>query len=182
MNEFLMHREMFCKAIGIVCILLSATGIAIRKNKGLHRQLLELRQLQQLLQLLQGEIRYQCATLPEAFVGCGERLAGTCGSWMERLGKRLLQYEGVSFREIWEEELDVLQKDTMLSKECLINLRQLGGQLSYADRDTQLHGIQLCCMRLDEEEGRLSGELPGKLKTGTGLMILTGCFLVILLI
>lgn len=182
MNAFLMHREMFCKLLGIICILLSVSGIGLRNNRRLHRELTELRQLLQLMQLLKGEIQYQCATLPEAFIQCGERLSGECGSWIKHMGERLLEYEGLGFREIWEEELDVLRGRTMLSKECLVNLRQLGGQLAYTDRDTQLHGIQLFCARLQEEEGRLFKELPGKRRTGTGLIILTGCFLVILLI
>lgn len=182
MNGFLMHREMFCKILGIICILLSVSGIGVRNNRRLHRQLMELRQLLQLMQLLQGEIQYQCATLPEAFIQCGERLQGECGVWIRRLGERLFEYEGLSFRQIWEQELDELRGRTMLSKECLMNLKQLGGQLAYADRNTQLHGLQLCCTRLEEEEGRLFKELPGKRRTGMGLIILTGCFLVILLV
>ena len=51
-----MHREMFCKIAGILCILIAAAGLSAGNNRRLHRQVREIRQLQQLLQLLQGEL------------------------------------------------------------------------------------------------------------------------------
>ena len=182
MNGFLMHREMFCKIAGILCILIAATGLSAGNNRRLHRQVREIRQLQQLLQLLQGELEYQCAALPEAFRRCAAHLQGECAIWMQRMEQRLEEYEGLGFQEIWEQELERFYGNTVLSEECLMNLKQLGSQFAFVDRDTQLRGIRLCAMRLEEEESRLTQELPRKLKMGTGLMLLAGCFLVILLI
>lgn len=182
LNGFLMHREMFCKVAGVICILSATVGMGVRNNRWLHRQVREIRQLQQLLQLLKGELEYQCAALPEAFGRCAVHLQGECSVWMQRIGQRLGEFEGLGFQEVWRQELERFYGSTVLSEECLINLKQLGSQFAFVDRDTQLRGIQLCAMRLEEEENRLTQELPRKLKMGTGLMLLAGCFLVILLI
>ena len=162
--------------------MVSAVGLSSCNNRRLRRQIAEIRQLQQLFQLLQGEIEYQCTALPEAFRRCAAHLQGECERWIQRVGQRLEEYEGIGFQEIWEEELEKFYRNTVLSEESLMNLKQLGSQFAFVDRDTQIRGIQLCAERLTEEESRLTRELPRKLKTGTGLVLLAGCFLVILLI
>lgn len=182
MNEFLMHREMVFKLIGILMILLAAGGCGLTYSRRLRLRLEELRQLQQLMMLLYGEIQYQCTTLPEAFEVCGRQVESTCGAWMCETGERLNAMEGMGFREIWEEQLEKLQNRTVLGKGCMDDLRRLGNQMSFPDRDTQLGALALYSQRLREQEERFSRELPAKMKLGAMLGVLAGMFLVILLI
>ena len=74
MNEFLMHREIVCKVLGMVFVLVAGIGGGLRYGRQQRQRLEQLRQLQQLIQLLQGEIKYQCSTLPEAFEHCGRQI------------------------------------------------------------------------------------------------------------
>lgn len=182
MSGFLMHREIVCKILGVCLILAAAGGAGWNYCRQIRLRLEQIRQLQQLLLLLQGEIQYQCSTLPEAFERCGRQVNCVCGQWLAETGKRLNAMEGVGFQELWEQQLRELQKLTVLSAANIEDLRRLGSQLSYPDKDTQLGAMELYSQRLKEQEERLTRELPVKMKLGTTLGILAGMFLVILLI
>lgn len=182
MNGFLMHREIVCKGVGVCLILIASIGCGIRYNRRLHIRLEQHRQLLQLLMLLQGEIEYQCNILPEAFLICGKQLQGPCAEWFADTGMRLNAMEGLTFSEIWNQQIQQLELKTVLSAGTIQGLERLGGQLSYPDKDTQMSAIQWYCHRLKEEEERLLLELPGKLRLGSMLGVLSGLFLVLLLI
>lgn len=182
MNEFLMHREIVCKVLGMVFILVAGVGRGLRYGRQQRQRLEQLRQLQQLIQLLQGEIKYQCSTLPEAFEHCGRQIDSVCGRWLLETGKRLNYMEGIGFGEIWEQQLNVLQERTALNAGHIEDLRRFGNQLSYPDKETQLGALEIYQQRLREQEGNLTRELPVKMKLGTTLGLLAGVFLVIVLI
>lgn len=182
MNEFLMHRETVCKLFGIVCILIAGAGCGAYYSRRLRRQLEQLRQLQQLVQLLHGEIKYQCSTLPEAFERCGRQIDSECGDWLQRIGQRLNAMEGTGFLEIWEQQLKELKERTELNAVHIEELRRLGSQLSYPDKDTQLGALELYQQRLRQQEETLTKELPGKRKLGTALGLLGSIFLALVLI
>lgn len=182
MSGFLMHREIVCKFLGICLILAAAGGWGWGYCRQLRQRLEQLRQLQQLLLLLRGEIQYQCSTLPEAFERCGRQVDSVCGRWLEETGRRLNAMEGVGFQELWEQQLRRLQTMTVLTAGTMEALRRLGNQLSYPDKETQLGAMDLYSQRLKEEEEELTKELPVKMKLGTTLGVLAGMFLVILLI
>lgn len=182
MNEFLMHREMVCKLLGACLVLMAGVGCGMAYSRNQRMRLEQLRQLQQLMLLLQGEIQYQCSILPEAFLTCGNQVSSICGRWLADTGKRLNNMEGIPFQTIWEQQLQALQKETALNAANIEDLRRLGNQLSYPDKETQLGAIQLYCQRIKQQEEHLTGELPGKMKLGTALGILSSVFLIILLI
>lgn len=182
MSGFLMHREIVCKGLGICLILAAAGGAGWSYCRQIRLRLEHIRQLQQLLLLLQGEIQYHCSTLPEAFERCGRQGNGICGQWLAETGRRLNAMEGVGFQELWEQQIGELQKTTALSNANIEDLKRLGNRLSYPDKDTQLGAMELYSQRLKEQEEQLTRELPVKMKLGTTLGILAGMFLVILLI
>lgn len=181
MSEFLMHREIVCKIIGICLILVASIGGGTAYCCRIRLHLEQLRQLQQLMLLLQGEIQYQCETLPEAFIICGTQVKQICGDWMTETGRRLNEMEGMSFHSIWEEQLLKLQKKTALSASNIEDLRRLGSQLSYPDKETQVGALKLYCQRMKEQEGQFTRELPAKIRLGTTLGVLSGLFLIIVL-
>lgn len=90
--------------------------------------------------------------------------------------------EGLAFHEIWQQQIQQLKLKTVLGTGTIQGLERLGGQLSYPDKDTQLSAIQWYCQRLKQEEEQLLSELPGKLKLGAMLGVLSGMFLVLLLV
>lgn len=182
MSGFLMHREIVCKGLGICLILAAAGGAGWSYCRQIRQKLEQVRQLQQLLLLLQGEVQYHCSTLPEAFERCGRQGSGICGRWLAETGRRLNAMEGVGFQELWEQQLRELQKVTVLPDANIEELKRLGNQLSYPDKETQLGAMELYSRRLKEQEECLTRELPVKMKLGTTLGILAGMFLVILLI
>lgn len=185
MNEFLMLREICYKGvriIGVLCILGSAAGFGYYYTRMLRWKLAQVRQLQQLMTLLKGEMEYQCSTLPEAMIHCGRQVPGICGTWFAATGKRMCSGEGIGFRELWNRQIADLQKRTVLDDTMIEELYRLGMQLSKPDKKTQIGALELYIQRMKGQEERLTKELPDKMKLSASLMVLAGVFLVILLI
>lgn len=185
MNEFLMLREICYKGIriiGVLCILGSAAGFGWYYTRMLRWRLAQVRQLQQLMTLLKGEMEYQCSTLPEAMIHCGMQVPGICGTWFLDTGKRMCNGEGIGFQELWKQQLADLQKRTVLNDAVIDGLYRLGVQMSKPDKKTQIGALELYIQRIKEQEERLTRELPDKVKLSASLTVLAGVFLVILLI
>lgn len=182
MNEFLMHREIVCKVVGIGFILVAAIGCGSSYSRRLRLRLEQIRQLQQLVLLLKGDIQFQCSTLPEAFERCGRQIPGICGDWFTETGQRFNAMEGIGFQELWEEQLRKLYETTELTAVHIGDLRRFGNQLSYPDKETQLGAMHLYSQRLKEQEECLTREVPAKMRLGTTLGVLGGIFVIILLI
>lgn len=183
MNGYLMLKGIFydgAKAAGVCCILSAAVGLGYTYNRHLRERLHQLRQLQQVIQLLKGEIEYSCSPLPEAMIHSGMQVDGVCGAWMAAFGRRMYDSEGIGFGELWKQQVEVLQEQSVLTSGITDELIRLGTQLSKPDRNTQLGAFELCIQRLREEEKRLGKELPEKLRLVTTLMVLGGVFLVVL--
>ncbi len=185
MNESLMLREICYKGVqilGVLCILGSAAGFGYYYNRMLRCRLSQVRELQQLMILLKGEMEYQCSTLPEAMIHCGKQVAGICGAWFADTGKRMCSGEGIGFQELWRMQVDKLQRKTVLDDETFDELYRLGVQMSKPDKTTQTGALTLYIQRMKEREEQLTRELPGKMKLSASLMVLAAVFLVILLI
>lgn len=177
----LMHREILCKVLGILLVMGACSGFGLNYCKLKKREITCMQEVYQGLHLLKGEMEYQYASLPESFARCGEHMQGACGGWFLSLSERLDAREGLDFTLIWQQELERYASETRLipgAKDILITL---GKQLSFSDRDTQLGALSLALRNLQlrvEEAGKV---LPGKLKLGTTLCLLTGALTIILL-
>ena len=94
------------KLLGMFCILSGSTGLGIRFAKELDLRIQELSELQKLMILLKGEIRYMHQPLPEAFLQLSVSAASPLGDFFRHTAEALQRRQGRTAGEIWKENMD----------------------------------------------------------------------------
>ena len=66
--------------------------------------------------MLESEVGYSRATLPEGLIRVGNRLGGRLGECFINVGKKAQGPEGITFAAAWDEEVAGFLKETYLDK------------------------------------------------------------------
>ncbi len=169
------------KVIGLGMIFFSCCGIGAAAARELKRRIRILWELEEGMRLLQGEIRYAKATLPEAFAHVGMRADPLCRSFFREMGDRTAQLAYRSVREAMQNCAAETLKNLCLKREDLERLYRLGEQLGYLDQEMQIKGIEGYLEQQKSVRKEAEKEYREKEKVYHCLGIMGGLFLVILL-
>lgn len=145
-------------------------------------RLRELEELERCILLLQGQIAYLSAPLPEILEGIGRKTEGSIGEAFREAAQRMTRREGSSAEGIWQEIWQEKAPQTFLSAEDREAVLLFGKTLGYADRAQQEGGMRLFLRYLTEnrEQGRKRLEKNGRLYYGVGG--LSGLLLIVTLL
>ena len=172
------------KVTGAACIFAACAGMGFGKGMEYKKRIEELLLLKKWMLMLRGEIRYAQSPLPEAFSRIGERIGHVYGMFLGRLASSLESQSGQSFQELWERELDEVmsQQRHYLSREDIRQLKALGGQLGYLDREMQMSSIDFFVEQLETQIDRLEQEKARRCRVYHCLGIFTGVMLNLILL
>lgn len=170
------------KWFGAILVLTACTGFGLAFADYQKRRLRAVQMLKKAIVLLRGQILYANAPLAEALWETGNRVEEKTGSFFRAVSERLEEGDGVSLKEIWEEELGKVQENWSLEKTELEDFGQFGGELGYLDLAMQEKTLNLYLERLEMTENLLQRGLDAKVKLSASLGLLSGIFLVIILI
>ena len=126
--------------LGMIFFICSAIGVAAARE--MKRRIQSLYDLQEAMMMIQGEIRYTGATLPEAFAACSASRAISCSSFFSSAGKMMNQLNHKSAKEAIQYCAEKQLKNKGLKKEDFERLYCVGDQLGYLDREMQIKGIE----------------------------------------
>ena len=132
--------------------------------------------------ILHGEIRYAGAELPEAIEQAAGRLESPFSDFYFYLAEKMRQMEGKSLKILWQTGMEKYLKNTYLTKDDRKIFLDLGSQLGYLDREMQLSSIDAGIVQLEECINGLQKSMAQKQKLGVSLGLLSGFFLMVLLI
>lgn len=169
------------KTAGILLTAAGAAGTGISMGLRYRDHLRLLEDLRKMITLLKGEILYDNAPLEEAFAHAGERSSCVLSGMFTDMSKRIAERNGESFYEMWQEEVDRLDKEVPLSNEDRRQLKGLGQNLGYLDHAMQERTILLYLEQLDGEITYLREHLQEKNRLYTSLGIAAGLFLIIVM-
>lgn len=170
------------KWFGAILVLTACTGFGLAFADYQKRRLKAVQMLKKAIVLLRGQILYANAPVAEALRETGSRVEEKTGAFFQAVSDRLEEGDGVSLREIWEEELGKVQENWSLEKTELEDFRQFGGELGYLDLSMQEKTLNLYLERLEMTEHVLQAGLEAKVRLAASLGVLSGIFLVIVLI
>lgn len=105
-----MTAQVWMKAAGAVMVVTGASGFGFWLAGQYGQRLKELEQLRQMIFLLKAQILYANAPLSEAFETVGRRTEGALSGLFLRVAKRIDEQQGESFYQIWQEEIERLDK------------------------------------------------------------------------
>lgn len=169
------------KIIGCILILCSTSGMGHLYAGEIKRRQEDIRSCRRIALLLRGDIRYAQTPLPEAFENVAKRHEGRLSLFVQNLAEKLKERNGLSFAEIWGQAEESLN-NTSLNKKDKELLHQLGESLGYLDKEMQINTIDSFLDQTEETIKELSNEMSSQMKLYKSIGIMTGIFVIILII
>ena len=127
------------KAVGILCILSGSTGLGMAFARELEMRVSELRQLWQMMLLLQGEIRYMRRPLPDAFLHLSQNAPEPLRAFFLHAARELGQRSGQSAEEIWQRNMKRHLAGLHISRQERKDMERLGSMLGCLDVQMQVN-------------------------------------------
>ena len=143
------------KMLGILCIVSGSSGLGFLYARELELRLIELKQLQQMLLQLRGEI-------------------------LTKMAQELQKRDGQSAEEIWKRNLKKCLIGLHLDKQEQKDLEKLGSMLGYLDVDMQLNALDYYLEQLKESSLRATEVSKTQKKLYQSMGILGGAALAVL--
>lgn len=169
------------KLVGSCLIISGASGYGfwLARRYGEHLEALEY--LRQMIYLLKGQILYANAPLEEAFETVGRRTEGFLAELFLQVAGRINRQEGEPFAQMWKDTIGQIDKDALLTPKDRQSLKDLGEHLGFLDREMQERNLLLYLEQLDLEIQNMRGQKQERSRLYTGLGIMGGLFLAVLL-
>ena len=168
------------KMLGILCIVSGSSGLGFLYARELELRLIELKQLQQMLLQLRGEIRYMHQPLPDAFWHLSRKAPVLFVDFLTKMAQELQKRDGQSAEEIWKRNLKKCLIGLHLDKQEQKDLEKLGSMLGYLDVDMQLNALDYYLEQLKESSLRATEVSKTQKKLYQSMGILGGAALALL--
>lgn len=170
------------RLIGSVLIITATAGAGYMYGMELKKYLEKIQYLRYTAGLLKGEIEYTGAPLTEVFLAVSARVKEPYKTWLSQAAVRVESRDEAGFSRIWNKCIDRYLKDLSLKSEHSLLLKELGTFLGQLDRETFERSMQLYLNRMDLEIEKLREGLTAKKRISGWLGIMSGIFLVVILI
>lgn len=173
---------MVIKLLGSILVMAATTAIGLFMGMEKTNRVRQLRELKRLMMLLQGDIRYGRTPLPQALLALGENNNTPFRRFFLQVSKRLEEFGGDSFYQVWKYCAEQDLEETSLLKKDKERLVMLGENLGYLDVKMQLNVIELYLNQLEEEILAEAETLGEKVRLSRMLGVLSGIFLVVVML
>lgn len=169
------------KIIGALLVFVGGCGCGLSAAAAKRRRIGVLRELEQALVLLYGEIEYAAADMMEIL----DRLSGKTyyfSSFFGGVSRQLCQKCGQPLYRVWQEELEQSPAKKYLEQEDCKLWEQIGLHLGGLDRQTQLRTLELVQGQIQERVREAELEYHSQAKVYRVLGVTGGLFATILLL
>lgn len=169
------------KLFGILCILSGSTGFGIACARELELRIGELVQLQQMMLMLRGEIRYMHEPLPEAFLHLSVSAPSPFQEFFLHTAQELQRRDGQTAEEVWRRNLKKYFSGLHISRQEQKDLEKLGGMLGYLDVEMQVNMLDYYLEQLELSAGQAREAEKSRRRLYQYMGVLGGAALVILI-
>jgi stage III sporulation protein AB len=158
--------------------------LGIRLGGNMRRRICELREVERIMGMLEGEMRYRKNPLAESFRNISSRCGGIYGRWLLYIAELIQGNTCDGFMHVWNQGLGWLSmqgSESCIRPEDIDGLRFMGQALSEGDIETQINALMLEKTVLHNRITELSSELKNKRRVVLSLCGLGGVLVVICL-
>lgn len=169
------------KIIGALLVFVGGCGCGLSAAAAKKRRICVLRELEQALVLLYGEVEYAAADMVEIL----DRLSGKTqyfSAFFGGVSRQLCQKCGQPLYQVWQEELELSHVRLYLDEEDRKLWRQIGLHLGGLDRQTQLRTLELIQEQIQKRVSEAELEYHSQAKVYRVLGVTCGLFATILLL
>lgn len=170
------------KIIGAILVCMSGGAFGLCLVMELKNTLAFYQQLGECLQLIRGDIRFGCGTLPEAFCSLHQRTNVPLASFFCRVGDTWKQQPEVSLGVVWELEAEKEFKERFLSKDEQKWFSAIGNRFGHLDKEMQINTIEMILEELEQKEKHVYSNLKEKGKLYPCVGTMSGILAALLLI
>lgn len=169
------------RILGCCMILGGSLGLGFWYSSQWNGRLRILRDMIHILELLGGEVRYGRAALPECCSHISRYLPEPFGEAFSAVGRRMEENTGVSFPQVFREEMEKAFAGLPLQEEDRENFLLFALQTGFSDGQMQLRAIERSAELLQCTEEKLKRENAEKSRMAVGLGAMGGLLMVIVL-
>ncbi len=168
--------------IGAVLILTATSSAGVLYGIEQQRYLEKLLYIRHIVYMLKGELDYANVPLGEVFGRVSMRVKEPYRKWLHALEKQVERREEDGFFKIWMRSVDYNLGELHLKSEHSIQLKELGTYLGKMDSVSESRNLQLYIDRLELEIEKVREGLASKKRIGNCLGVMSGIFLIVILI
>ncbi len=168
--------------IGGVLVVTATTAAGILYGIELQEYLEKLLYIRHVIYMLKGEMEYSQAPLSEVFARVAARVKEPYRRWLLAMEKQVEGREEDAFLKIWMRAADRYLGELHLKSEHSIQLKELGTYLGQMDCASESGNLKLYLGRLELEIEKVREGMSAKKRIGNCLGVMSGIFLVVLLI
>ena len=170
------------RVIGGLLILTATGGAGYVYGKELKRYLGRLLYFRYVMSLVKGEIAYTHAPLPEIFSEVARRVKAPYDRWLIRTAAEMEKRDEYGFARMWNRCADRYLGELNLKYEHSILVKEPGTFLGSLEKDTLDHALQMYLNKVDLEIEKLREGLSSKIRVGGCLGVMSGVFLIVMLL
>ena len=170
------------RVIGSVLILTATGGAGYLYGKELKNYLEKLRYFRFVVSMIRGEIAYTRAPLPEVFSEVAARVKEPYRKWLLMLARETESREEYGFLRVWNRCAEKGLRDLDLKYEHRILAKEPGTFLGSLEPETLDRAMQLYLNKVDLEIEKLREGMAAKTRIGGCLGVMSGIFLIVILL
>lgn len=168
--------------IGIIFLICGSAGIGFTFRKRMKDNLDTLYQMRQIFKMMQNEIMYSKASLPEACRRIGKNTESPYKEAFEGIYQEMLLNNGNPFSIIWKQNMNGCLKNLPISDEDKNVCLNFGDCAGFIDEKMQADAIEQYMHNLDISVKKLEEDMTNKGKVIMSLSIMGGLLVAVILI
>lgn len=173
---------MLLKISGCLFVLAATTFAGMARAEGIEDEYRQMRMLQNLLCMIESEIRYAHTHLGEIFLHVSGRTEEPYKGWLLSMEQRMGQAGSGAFAVIWTEAVKEHLSGSGLPEKELERLSVLGGQLGVLDLALQLRVLALYQEQLGLGMEEVREGMKAKVRLCHCLGVMSGLLVAVLLL
>lgn len=170
------------KWIGLIAIFIGCSLVGYLMDYLYRKRIKELQALSEAFAYLKSEVDYFLTPLGEACYKTSQQAKENVGVLFEAFGKSLDEKQETNLKTMWEAILQKHKKDYALQKEDYEVLEHFGALVVAYDKQTQVYRILQLINQLEKRYEQLEKEQANKSKLYTGMGMLVGACLCLIII
>lgn len=172
---------MHIKFIGGILVLLSSSLLGMSFSNDVRKRIELMLEFKNLLYIVRSGMEYNRFVLPEIFEGSSGIVKGEASRLARLTADGLMQDEKREFFEIWTDVVAEVYGKTSVGKDLDIFL-EAGRVMGILDMKLRISGIDSCIDTLEEKIRSEQVQMPEKCRIRRNLGLLSGLFIIIVLI
>lgn len=169
------------RLVGACLLIVGSSGFGWCVWRDLERRAEQLKLLERTFIMLESEVGYSRASLPDGLLRVGGRLEGTLGECLCQIASRVRAEPGITLREAWEERMPGYLQETCLSEKEKASVMAFPEYTGFVDGKMQLAALEQFAGEIGRAGEAAQQAAAGRKKTILSISTAGGLLLAILL-